>query len=105
LFAKRSTDQLMDAFERAGGTGSRCRANVRDPQAIARAMTAEVNHTRLGPVRTLGSPIKIFRYSPNLRLGAPLLGQHTAEIMNELGYGDSDIDRLSKDGAVIVAGQ
>jgi crotonobetainyl-CoA:carnitine CoA-transferase CaiB-like acyl-CoA transferase len=75
----------------------------RDPQAIARGMTPEVTHARLGQVRTLGSPIKFSDTPTNLRSGAPLLGQHTAEIMRGLGYSDADIDRLAKDGAVIVA--
>jgi len=106
LFARRSTDALMDAFEQAGlpaGPVLDIAEMSRDPQVLARNMTPEVTHARLGKVRTLGSPIKFSETPTNLRSGAPLLGQHTAEIMRGLGYSDADIDRLAEDGAVIVA--
>ncbi|MEE2969023.1 MAG: CoA transferase [Pseudomonadota bacterium] len=105
LFAKHTIDQLMDAFEQEGvpaGPVLDIAEMSEDPQAIAREMTPEVTHARLGPVRTLGSPIKFSGTPTNLRSGAPILGQHTAEIMRDLGYSDADIDRLAGDGAVIV---
>jgi crotonobetainyl-CoA:carnitine CoA-transferase CaiB-like acyl-CoA transferase len=106
LFASHSTDALMDAFEKAGvpaGPVQDIAAMARDPQVAARDMTPEVEHSRLGPVRTLGSPIKFSETPTNLRHGAPMLGEHTAEIMREQGYSESDIERLAADGAIIVA--
>jgi crotonobetainyl-CoA:carnitine CoA-transferase CaiB-like acyl-CoA transferase len=75
----------------------------RNKRGIARNMMPEITHARLGQVRTLGSPIKFSETPTNLRSGAPVLGQHTAEIMRGLGYSDGDIDRMARDGAVIVA--
>ena len=38
-----------------------------------------------------------------MRRGAPVLGQHTAEIMRGLGYDKGEIAKLAEEGAIIVA--
>ena len=74
-----------------------------DPQALARNMIAEVSHTKAGPVKTLGSPIKFEATPTNIRRAAPLFGEHTREVLAEYGYDDAEIDRLIADKAVIAA--
>jgi crotonobetainyl-CoA:carnitine CoA-transferase CaiB-like acyl-CoA transferase len=74
-----------------------------DPQTKARAMIAEVPHAKAGRVKTLGSPIKFSETPTNLRRGAPLLGEHSREVLAELGYGAAEIDRLVADKVVIAA--
>lgn len=105
LFKKRSTDWLMSAFDEAGvpaGPVLDISQMTEDPQAIARDMITEVEHSRLGTVRTLGAPVKFANTPANLRRGAPILGEHTAEVMREAGYDDAEITRLAAEGAVIV---
>jgi formyl-CoA transferase len=70
------------------------------PQTQARSMVVETRHATLGSVATLGAPVK-FANAPTTIGPAPLLGQHTREVLRELGYGDADIDRLAREGAII----
>ena len=74
----------------------------RDPQTLARGMVTTAPHTKLGPVKTLGAPVKFSATPGGVTRGAPLLGEHTREVLAEYGYGDDEIDALSCDGAVIA---
>jgi len=74
----------------------------RDPQTLARGMVTKAPHTKLGPVKTLGAPVKFSATPGGVTRGAPLLGEHTREVLEEYGYGDDEIDALICDGAVIA---
>ena len=74
----------------------------RDPQTLARGMVTKAQHTKLGPVKTLGTPVKFSATPGGVTRGAPLLGEHTREVLAEYGYGDDEIDALICDGAVIA---
>ena len=74
----------------------------RDPQTLAREMVTKAPHTKLGPVKTLGAPVKFSATPGGVTRGAPLLGEHTREVLVEYGYGDEEIDTLICDGIVIV---
>ena len=74
----------------------------RDPQTLAREMVTKAPHTKLGPVKTLGTPVKFSATPGGVTRGAPLLGEHTREVLAEYGYGDDEIDVLICDGAVIA---
>ena len=71
-----------------------------EPQAIAREMTVTVDHPTLGPLRTLGTPIKMSDAPLNPARRAPMLGEHTDEVLNTLGFSDHEIDQLRSAGAV-----
>src|SRR5215510_10387613 len=61
-----------------------------DPQVIARELVVDVEHPTLGAIRALGSPIKLSATPPDVRRRAPLLGEHTEEVLSEAGYGTRD---------------
>jgi len=73
-----------------------------DPQVIARDMVVEVEHSRLGHTRALGSPVKFSDTPTRIKRGAPLLGEHTREILAEYGYDNSEIEALAAAGDVIL---
>ena len=70
------------------------------PQTLARDMVVEVEHSKLGPVRTVGFPVKFSETPATIDRGAPLLGEHTQEVLAELGYTDDEIEALMRSGAV-----
>jgi crotonobetainyl-CoA:carnitine CoA-transferase CaiB-like acyl-CoA transferase len=74
-----------------------------DPQTIAREMVVEVDHSTLGPVRTIGLPVKFSDTPGKLTRGAPLYGEHTRVVLSEYGFGDDEIAALEQEGAVIAA--
>jgi len=74
-----------------------------DPQTRARGMIAEVDHPVAGPVRTLGHPINFSETPATIRRAAPLLGQHSREVLLEAGYEAAAIDAMVACGAVIAA--
>jgi len=71
-----------------------------DAQVRAREMVVEVEHPRLGRVRSLGSPIKMSATPANPARRAPLLGEHTNEILTGIGVSEPEIARLRASGAI-----
>ena len=71
-----------------------------DPQVVAREMVVDVEHPTLGHLRTLGSPIKLSATPVDARRRAPLLGEHTTEILRSAGYHDDEIELLRGAGAI-----
>jgi formyl-CoA transferase/CoA:oxalate CoA-transferase len=70
------------------------------PQAIAREMTVDVDHPTLGPLRTLGTPIKMSATPLNPKRRGPMLGEHTDDVLLEAGYSSDEIEQLRYSGAV-----
>lgn len=71
-----------------------------DPQILAREMVVDTTHPTLGPIKSLGTPIKLSGTPLDPCRPAPLLGQHTDEILSEIGYDEGAISRLRDAGAV-----
>jgi crotonobetainyl-CoA:carnitine CoA-transferase CaiB-like acyl-CoA transferase len=65
-----------------------------DRQVVAREMVVEVDHPTLGHLRTLGSPIKMSATPVEVRRRAPMLGEHTAEVLTEAGFSAEEIAAL-----------
>jgi formyl-CoA transferase len=71
-----------------------------DPHLIEREMVVEVAHPQQGKVKLLGCPVKLSG-SPVSVLPAPLLGQHTEQVLSELlQYAKADVDSLRNEGLV-----
>jgi len=73
-----------------------------DPQVQARGMVQEMDHPVGGRIRVLGPAAKLSETPARLSRPAPLYGEHSAEILREAGYGDTDIQQLAEAGVVIL---
>ncbi|MBI3653523.1 MAG: CoA transferase [Acidobacteria bacterium] len=71
-----------------------------DPQVEAMEMNPVIDHPTIGQLRVVGVPIHFEKTPAQIRHAAPLLGQHTAEILGELGYDQDSIERLRREGVI-----
>ena len=71
-----------------------------DPQIIERAMVVASQHPVAGAIRQLGVPVKLGDTPGAVRTPPPVLGQHTRDVLAELGFADSEIGRLREAGAI-----
>ena len=71
-----------------------------DEQIVAREMVVETDHPTLGRLRTLGAPVKLSRTPLTTGRPAPVLGQHTREVLGEIGYTDAEVSELRAAGVV-----
>ena len=71
-----------------------------DPQIVERAMVVASEHPAAGAIRQLGVPVKLGDTPGAVRTPPPLLGQHTRDVLVELGYADAEIGRFREAGAI-----
>ena len=71
-----------------------------DPQIIERAMVLVLEHPIAGAIKTLGVPVKLQDTPGAVRTPPPMLGQHTTDVLAELGMTSDQIEQLRNDGAV-----
>lgn len=103
-FAKLTTDEWLERLQQAGvpvGPVASVGEMLEHPHSLARDMVIEVDHARLGSVRSLGMPVKLSSLEKSeLKTGAPVLGQHTGEVLSEFGYSQEEISEFVKDNVV-----
>ncbi len=100
----RPSEHWYRALERAGvpcGVLYSLDQVLADEHVRARGVVREVEHTKLGKVRVTGSPVRFSRTPVRVERAGPLLGEHTREILGELGR--RDVDTLEGDGVVASA--
>ena len=101
----KSTAEWMTEFEAAGIWAAPVYGYaelVDDPQIAHNGTMVEYDHPTEGRVKTPGFPIRFQRTPSEVRRGAPLTGQHSAEVLAESGYSPDDIARLEAAGAIHV---
>jgi crotonobetainyl-CoA:carnitine CoA-transferase CaiB-like acyl-CoA transferase len=103
-FRQRTSADWLSRFEKAGlpaGPIYNMKEVLEDQQTHARNMITEVEHATLGRTKTLGAPVKFSRTPSEVRRGAPVLGQHTKEILAEIGFSVEDVRRMEEERIVI----
>jgi crotonobetainyl-CoA:carnitine CoA-transferase CaiB-like acyl-CoA transferase len=105
-FATRPSADWLRALDAAGvpaGPVLDVNAMHTHPQTLARNMVPEVEHPIAGRMQTIGLPVKFSETPGRVAHAAPLFGQHTREVLADLGYAAADIDALIAARAVVSA--
>ena len=105
IFKRRPSSDWLQRLERAGvpaGPVLDIAGMQADPQALARGMVTEAPHRRLGPVKTLGHPVHYSATPAEISRGAPLLGEHTLELLGEHGYSPAEAAKFVAEGTVVA---
>ncbi|MGH3096912.1 MAG: CaiB/BaiF CoA transferase family protein [Streptosporangiales bacterium] len=98
-----ATDDWIDRLDRAGVPGGPVLTYdqaLANPHIQAREMVVEVDHPVMGRMKTLGNPAKMSATPISVRRPAPLLGEHTREVLLEAGLGEQEIGGLAAGGTV-----
>jgi crotonobetainyl-CoA:carnitine CoA-transferase CaiB-like acyl-CoA transferase len=103
LFKGRSSAEWLHRLEQAGvpaGPVLDVGQMHADPQALAREMIVKTTHPTAGQVAAIGLPIKFSETPGCVRRAAPVLGQHTREVLREHGFSDAEADQMAALGAI-----
>jgi formyl-CoA transferase len=70
------------------------------PQVLARDMLVQIEHSQAGMLKMAGIPYQLSGTPATIRLAPPTLGQHTDEVLRELGRSDDEIRRLHESSVI-----
>ena len=73
---------------------------LQDPQLAVNALLVEVEHSRLGKLRFVGTPVRLSSTPARPAQAAPMMGEHTDEILREVGYSAAEIAGFRAGGIV-----
>jgi len=73
------------------------------PQIVARGMVKTVEHPRLGTMKATRNPVLLDHDGPDMARSSPMLGEHSEEILHELGYDAETINKLVVSGVTKLA--
>jgi crotonobetainyl-CoA:carnitine CoA-transferase CaiB-like acyl-CoA transferase len=103
VLATRTRAQWLAAFDTAGvpaGPVHTIGEALEHPQTRARGMVVDLTHPQAGPTKALGCPVHFSQTPTKVARPAPLLGEHTRELLREHDYTDAEIDALVARGIV-----
>ncbi|MEU0469225.1 CaiB/BaiF CoA-transferase family protein [Amycolatopsis sp. NPDC006131] len=103
LLARKSTRYWTERFAEFGVWHAPVNSYddvVADPQVRHNETFLSFDHPSAGPVQVLAHPIRYGGQRPGIRRLPPALGEHTGEVLTELGYSAGEIARLMEGGAV-----
>ena len=73
---------------------------LHDPQVVHRSMVVEFPDGAKGKMSLLASPIKMSDTPPDIRRAPAKFGEHTEQVLRELGFGEEEIEALKTEGVV-----
>ena len=102
-FRTQTTSHWVEVLESAGvpcGPIYDIEQVYADPHVQTRDMAVELEHPKSGSIRNIGVPVKLSDTPGSVRTPAPLLGQHSEEVLCQYGYEDTDISSFREAGAL-----
>jgi crotonobetainyl-CoA:carnitine CoA-transferase CaiB-like acyl-CoA transferase len=106
VLSERTCAEWLAAFDAAGvpaGPVHSIGEALAHPQTRARGMVVDLVHPQAGATKALGCPLHLSATPASVTRPAPLLGEHTREVLGEHGFAAAEIDALIADGAVAQA--
>jgi crotonobetainyl-CoA:carnitine CoA-transferase CaiB-like acyl-CoA transferase len=103
LLKSRTRQQWLQALEAAkvpSGPINALHEVFADPQVVARGMTMQVPHPLNDKLRLVASPIKLSATPVQVRRAPPLLGQHTDEVLQAMGFDAAELATLRRQGVL-----
>ena len=103
VLATRTKAEWIERFDAAGvpvGPVHSIGEALAHPQTLARGMVVDLVHAQAGPTKALGCPIHFSETPTAITRSAPMLGEHTRQVLREHGYSDADVDALAAEGVV-----
>jgi crotonobetainyl-CoA:carnitine CoA-transferase CaiB-like acyl-CoA transferase len=91
---------LLDAAGVPGGPVHSLGEALTHPQALARGMVVDLVHPEAGATKAIGCPVHFSATPTRVDRPAPLLGEHTRELLREFDYSDAEIDAFIRAGVV-----
>ncbi len=101
--ATRTKAEWIDTFDAAGvpvGPVNSIGEALSHPQALARGMVVDLVHPQAGATKALGCPVHFSATPTSVTRPAPMLGEHSREVLAEAGYSDAEIDAFVAEGVV-----
>jgi formyl-CoA transferase len=103
IFKTRTTDEWIEALTAAElpcGPINTLDRVFRHPQVLHRRMVEEIDHPTAGRIKLVGIPYKFSATPLSIRRHPPTLGEHTEEVLRELGYSEAEVAALRAEGAI-----
>jgi formyl-CoA transferase len=103
IFKTRTTDEWIEALTAAElpcGPINTLDRVFRHPQVLHRRMVEEIDHPTAGRIKLVGIPYKFSATPLAIRRHPPTLGEHTEEVLRELGYSEAEVAALRAEGAI-----
>ena len=102
-FRTRTTSHWVEALEKAGvpcGPIYNIEQVYSDPHVQSRDMAVPLEHPKSGAIRNIGVAVKLSDTPGSVRTPAPLLGQHSEEVLCHYGYADADVAAFKEAGVL-----
>lgn len=103
VLVTRSNAEWIEALDAAGvpvGPVHTIEQALSHPQTLARGMVVDLEHPQAGSTKALGCPIHFSKTPARIDRPAPMLGEHSRELLREYGYSDAEIDGFLAAGVI-----